>query len=201
MCLTLRRRRENPPWIIQLWTQTEKIQCFSLTGEVKLSSKGRLVWLNFYKKITETKWPSVHSSFLYKWVILGNSLEILKKWQEGLAVTESVSWTHDVLVSISPTDIKHHVSRQCPSDCITVTVWRRTARHRHGGINDVLWLVFVSGADLVSHLKHVLFLPPALTQGYSTVRILLSGHSVLRKDKQNRTSATDISFLPCGWSW
>lgn len=93
------------------------------------------------------------------------------------------------------------VSRQCPSDCITVTVWRRTARHRHGGINDVLWLVFVSGADLVSHLKHVLFLPPALTQGYSTVRILLSGHSVLRKDKQNRTSATDISFLPCGWSW
>ncbi len=39
-----------------------------------------------------------------------------------------------------------------------------------------------------SDLKQVLFFPPALTQGYSTVKILLSGHSDLRTETHMKTN-------------
>lgn len=46
-----------------------------------------------------------------------------------------------------------------------------------------------------TYLKQVPFFPPALTQGYSTVRILLSGHSVvLRNASQMGKRADEIQW-------
>lgn len=46
-----------------------------------------------------------------------------------------------------------------------------------------------------TYLKQVLFFPPAPTQGYSTVKILLSGHSPLREERHMETNVID--FLHC----